>query len=489
MDNSSCFMCGQNAEEFHITSGTEVNYNQNIYHIICQHFWFDEAELQAALICKICWLKVDQFHCFYQHVKHHRESLLEAISNSIFIKQEEVEIDEELLKEPNHIDLAPKVEDLQDRLHCETDTIVNIDERNQLQPKSNSPIHKAKKKPKVKRNPKSITHLNVTPEQQAEDEFIKQHRPYVCEECNEEFNSYCAIRRHTIDAHDKRYIMCCEHQYRTRSMLYQHVQNIFNPEAIKCEICSRTFKFQSGYIRHKEEIHPEQHQLIFKCRYCSKSFPKQKLLKRHLAEHETLEKQKAKCDICGKCFRTQVILKNHIRAVHQVSRDFICEICSRGFFRRAMLMMHRKLHDLTDEQMKKQCPVCNKWLKNHRYWLTHVRRHKDEGDYKCEQCGHVSINLMALKAHIRYKHAPDKKRHVCELCGKEYSRATTLKEHVANAHTGEPLYKCQFCERKFFSNATMHSHRKKDHPQEWLQDKMAKYARKEDTGEGDSVTE
>lgn len=34
-------------------------------------------------------------------------------------------------------------------------------------------------------------------------------------------------------------------------------------------------------------------------------------------------------------------------------------------------------------------------------------------------------------------------------------------------HTGQELYNCPYCTKTFKSNANMHSHRKKAHPNEW----------------------
>ncbi|XP_019539398.2 transcription factor grauzone [Aedes albopictus] len=463
MDSSSlCLTCGQTPRKSIVISDPS---KQDIALIICQHFWYQEDDLRSAIICTLCWDKVDGFHRFYQEAKQLHEQQLSLKPSAVFIKQE-IEIEEPELQENVQSEEA-QGEQVADEAECRFE-ITEIKEECGQSDSSSQKAHSSKKK--VKRT-------EVTPEQEkAEDDFIKQHRPYVCSDCYEEFESFEAIRRHTYVEHKKRYIMCCGTQQRSRSVLYQHVQHVLNPDAIRCEICDKTFKFHSGYIRHMEELHPEGKTLIFKCDRCPRSFPKKKLLKRHLSEHETLENETAKCEICGKCFARRILLKRHILAVHVEKRyDFICELCSRRFATISELRKHKRVHDLTAEQLRKQCPVCNKWLKSVTSWRTHVQSHRDEGEFRCGSCDHVSVNQVALKRHIERMHSGAVRSYPCTLCGKEYSRPTTLKEHIANVHTGEPLYQCTYCEKKFFSNATMYRHKKKDHPQEWLDNHMKKY--------------
>ncbi|XP_019539397.2 transcription factor grauzone-like [Aedes albopictus] len=474
-----CFICCQRTTNFLTISDSENDSKCNTGLIIRQHFWFQESDLQDGIICESCWEKVNQFHRFYQEVQELHAQLVKSETLVVFIKQDEDLIEEDQLRN-NCVELTAVDEELE--VQCKSELAGESD----IHPtESELPDKPRKKRKYTRRAPeeriakpkKPRPHKLLTAdERQAEDDYIKQHTRYTCLDCDLVFDDFRGTKRHRLKVHQQAYVVCCDQQFRTRSLLYQHVQSRLNPESFKCEICGRVFELRRNYLRHQREIHAAEQELIHKCHRCPKGFVKEGALKRHLAEHETLDNELAKCDTCGYKFGTKEALKKHIKAVHEEASDYICEICSKGFYRKSFFLEHRKTHDMTAEQLKKQCPVCNKWLKSHAYWVKHVRRHRNEGDHKCQECGHVSINLMALKAHMTRRHGPSShRRHVCELCGKEYSHGTTLKEHVANAHTGAPLYQCCYCSKSFFSNATMYGHRKKDHPQEWLKDHMAKY--------------
>ncbi|EAT39683.1 AAEL008538-PA [Aedes aegypti] len=470
MDSDNCLTCDQASEKFYSISNADIESKPNISHIMRQHFWFQEDELRSAIICESCWQNVDQFHRFYEDVRKLHKQRMESKPLAVFFKQEEETVAEEQLFLDSFLDADEIVE-------CK------------IEDKTNSNATKTKKLRKASKRsstdePKAVPKRIKIPleQEQAEDDFIKRHTSYVCETCSEQFDDFNTIRKHTTKAHDKPYIMCCNKKFRTRSILYQHVQTVFNPDSFKCEICGKTFKGQSIYDRHKENSHSDEHLLVFKCHRCPKAFTKQKILDHHIAGHETFDNEEAKCDECGKCFRTQVTLKIHIDTVHRKTINFVCEYCSKGFNRQADLMDHRKTHELTADQMKKQCPICNKLVKNSRYFQRHIDRHQTEGSHKCDHCSHVSNNLLALKEHVEKRHSSKAKMYPCNQCGQEFKRLVRLKEHISTAHTGEPLYQCPFCERTFFSNVTMYVHKKKDHPQEWLEDRNAKYAKTEQDG-------
>nr|XP_029733245.1 transcription factor grauzone-like [Aedes albopictus] len=443
MESSSCFMCGQKAEHFHYISETGSEQELGISNIICQHFWFQEDVLRTAIICEPCWQTVSQFHRYYQDVKQYHEQLLEP--NSICIKQEPLDSIVEV--EPSRIEAEVSSD--------EEESKVGIAEKcNQLSEEANPVVVEKLTRSKAP----------SAQQKQMEDNFIKKHFPYNCNECSVQFECYISMRRHMIDVHGKAYIMCCGVQYTSRYLLFQHVQAVLNPEAFKCKLCDRSYTLRTGYVRHMHRRHPNNDP--FRCDQCPKRFPSADLLNRHTANHNRFTHKIIKCHICGQRFGRKLRLREHMIAVHEKTAVYVCEICSKSFTRLEMFKEHQMTHEFTAEELKKQCPICKRWQKNERLWKNHVDRHKGDGARQCDQCDFVSINSSALKRHIERMH--DKKMDCpCEVCGKVYANPKTLKEHVANSHTKEPLYQCRFCEETFFTSSPMYKHRKKAHPKEW----------------------
>ncbi|XP_055614074.1 transcription factor grauzone-like [Uranotaenia lowii] len=510
----TCLTCPRKPLNFYrigSKSGGGVTPHQNVAAVLGRHFWFREHDLQDDIICKVCWEKVSEFHQFYLEVEklhQHRD----PVPLPVFVKEERSVVSEEvidsesLLLSIEHLETKIKEEDelvveaveYIDQTESERDDDYEIEQESDGE-KAEEPVKPVKTKTEelVEPRPKrkytrrrnsaskalivkgetSSTPAKSGEEREAEDEFIKQHARYVCEECNVEFEQFHVFQRHCMQTHQKEgYITCCGIRHRKRSVLYQHVQHVLNPEAFKCDICGKTYKNRFGYNRHKKESHATEEERAFKCHRCPKSFIRERALEKHLSDHETLDSGSAKCDTCGKCFSNLNILKNHIKYRHVKQMEYICDVCSKGFYMRSTFLTHRKTHELPAEELRKQCPICSKWCKNHDYWKVHVRRHKDEGELSCDVCGHISPNMMALKAHKGRMHSGPR-IFPCTFCGKEYARKITLKEHVAAAHTGDVLYRCPHCDRSFHSSANMHSHRKKMHPKEWLEQRMARYGK------------
>ncbi|XP_035770816.1 zinc finger and SCAN domain-containing protein 12-like isoform X2 [Neolamprologus brichardi] len=103
-----------------------------------------------------------------------------------------------------------------------------------------------------------------------------------------------------------------------------------------------------------------------KCDVCGKSFKYNSRMKRHYSMH-TGEKPYS-CDICGKGFSQRDNLAVHMR-IHTGEKPYPCIACGKNFTIRSNLLIHMRIH--TGEKPS-SCKICGKMFRCH----SHLWRHK-----------------------------------------------------------------------------------------------------------------
>ena len=92
--------------------------------------------------------------------------------------------------------------------------------------------------------------------------------------------------------------------------------------SLKCEICDKEYKNNKGLKNHFNIIHNLEKEYC--CNICQKIFNVQGELTVHLKSIHANKDHK--CNSCGKSFLGSGILKTHINSVHNGQKDHKCNL-------------------------------------------------------------------------------------------------------------------------------------------------------------------
>ncbi|KAH3785034.1 hypothetical protein DPMN_163117 [Dreissena polymorpha] len=121
------------------------------------------------------------------------------------------------------------------------------------------------------------------------------------------------------------------------------------------------------------------------------------------------------------------------------------------------------------------CDVCGKQFARSDSLGTHKRRmhggdnKKDKGKrgtetpkkHICEKCGKGYISRCSLDEHINIKHSQNTDYKLkCTHCSLTFVRNRFLEQHVNKVHLNVQPYKCDFCDKKFYSEYYQDQHSK-----------------------------
>lgn len=308
-----------------------------------------------------------------------------------------------------------------------------------------------------------------------------------CESCDLSF-----VTRKELSAHRNTPHTChiCNEVLKHTTSLYRHHRRVHlnvKPQNIpaNCNICEKTFSLYPNMIRHRESVHEGKRN--FTCDICKKTFSRYINLKNHMYSH--MKEKQFECDICFKKLINDIQLKLHKKGQHMRPDDEnfkvynyrkMCDLCGKVLKSSSNFTYHMKRHR-NEKQFK--CNDCNKafFCKNdlNRHNVTHSNIkafpctlcdakfahnsglyahrlvHMTERPHKCKLCDASFRQKPHLQAHMR-KHTGEKP-YECQHCGKQFVNTTSYKMHV-RLHTGEIVYNCAKCAKKFINSKLLQKH-------------------------------
>jgi|ERR1712126_270644 len=207
---------------------------------------------------------------------------------------------------------------------------------------------------------------------------------------------------------------------------------------------AQEFNSESVKINIKKQLENQEKKekkCIHQCSKCHKIFRYKSRLKTHMErclnkgkkEHrKSSELPNYICSDCGRAYVTKDGLDMHHKIIHQkVTKTIICNQCGKDFFKQGDLNKHLRSHE-----EKRPCPDCGKMVSR-------------------------------LDLHILTVHTPDElQKYRCQDCDKGFFSMKLLKSHRMNVHLKLRPYKCRFgCDMAYNDGSNRRQHEKRVHGQ------------------------
>lgn len=280
---------------------------------------------------------------------------------------------------------------------------------------------------------------------------------HACEKCPRVFSQKKTQERHMADAHPDggTDIICdsCILWFTSDEELRTHLSEVHDSELpMKCDVCEQTFPDINRLMDHRK-AHFDYDSF---CQRCWQGFFDYLELETHVQSNCRYKESLYKCDICGKKYSKLIHISKHIDT-HPVHSPHVCRMCGRGFESESDLRHHRNAAHIIRPF---KCEICLKTFKKKESLIEHRRIHIY--GTALEHTSSVPMPRIVIGQDASECHQRNLEFE-CSLCGIQLATQSTLDQHMHQHETATEQYKCDRCERVFFSNNLLAVHLRKEH--------------------------
>lgn len=319
----------------------------------------------------------------------------------------------------------------------------------------------------------------------------EEHHPVMkCEFCPKKFRVQNCLFEHLAKYHTGiKYFKCqhegCDYSSKNRTDLGRHQAKHATERSHVCQLCGWKTKWRRNLRMHHYMVHEDKRP--FRCDICSFTCKRNTDLKQHMVRHS--DYKPLKCQVCGFRVKTNWELRSHslthtnekpfkctfpgctgatkTRAdlvkhmtTHKIERDFICDICQRGYKTKGALKKHKEY--MHSDGIKFTCDTCGKQLKCKVSLRKHMELHSGPKPFVCEICG-MRFQTRSNRRQHMVTHNTAERPYICPLCPHAAKQPEHLLTHIGTMHGNHFAYFCELCKKPFKRYTMLRLHYQRMH--------------------------
>lgn len=284
---------------------------------------------------------------------------------------------------------------------------------------------------------------------------------FECPMCALRMDTKATLEMHIERKHSRLFSTFMQNEESLRDSNSKREKESVSP--VSCDVCGKVVPIPSRLARHRYLHHPEHYP--WPCPDCSLAFSSPDSLSQHICPHQqkadgvkTGVRHKYECDGCGVLFKSKLNFESHMRShPDHAGGTHSCPICHRALTSRKALTDHLRHH----RRQGFSCKFCSAKLKSMDSLNVHINElHTHVVRLKCKHCSQVFFSSGRLSYHIK-RHHTDKRSYtnLCHLCGKVYPYPSELRLHL-RSHRDERPYKCDQCQKSFLKQGDLTYHKR-----------------------------